>query len=59
MDFSSNQNIYLEDKVLGVIHDLRQNPYSFTGTSGILNDRFVLRYNEHLEEMILLIIRMF
>ncbi len=42
--FSGNQNIYLEDKVLGVIHDLRQNPYSFTGVSGIVNDRFVLRY---------------
>ena len=42
--FESGQTIYLEDKVLGVIHDLRQNPYSFTGTSGILNDRFVLRY---------------
>jgi hypothetical protein len=42
--FSNNQNIYLEDKTLGVIHDLRQNPYSFTGTSGIINDRFVLRY---------------
>ena len=42
--FSGNQNIYLEDKVLGVIHDLRQNPYSFSVNSGILNDRFVLRY---------------
>ena len=42
--FEQGQNIYLEDKALGVIHDLRQNPYSFTGTSGILNDRFVLRY---------------
>jgi hypothetical protein len=42
--FERGQNIYLEDKTLGVIHDLRQNPYSFTGTSGILNDRFVLRY---------------
>ena len=42
--FESGQTIYLEDKVLGVIHDLRQNPYSFTGTTGILNDRFVLRY---------------
>ncbi|MQP24441.1 choice-of-anchor D domain-containing protein [Flavobacterium sp. LMO8] len=42
--FESGQNIYLEDKSLGVIHDLRQNPYSFTGTYGILNDRFVLRY---------------
>ena len=42
--FERGQTIYLEDKVLGIIHDLRQNPYSFTGTSGILNDRFVLRY---------------
>ena len=42
--FERGQNIYLEDKTLSVIHDLRQNPYSFTGTSGILNDRFVLRY---------------
>ena len=42
--FESDQTIYLEDKALGVIHDLRQNPYSFTGTSGIINDRFVLRY---------------
>lgn len=48
--FAGNQNIYLEDKVLGVIHDLRQNPYSFSVNSGILNDRFVLRYtNETLE----------
>jgi hypothetical protein len=42
--FERGQTIYLEDKVLGIIHDLRQNPYSFTGTTGILNDRFVLRY---------------
>ena len=42
--FESDQTIYLEDKSLGVIHDLRQNPYSFTGVSGIVNDRFVLRY---------------
>ena len=40
----NNQNIYLEDKLLGIIHDLRQNPYSFTSVSGIINDRFVLRY---------------
>ncbi|WP_291137772.1 choice-of-anchor D domain-containing protein [Flavobacterium sp. UBA7663] len=42
--FESGQTIYLEDKSLGLIHNLRQNPYSFTATSGILNDRFVLRY---------------
>ncbi|WP_293875316.1 choice-of-anchor D domain-containing protein [Flavobacterium sp.] len=39
------QNIYLEDKLLGVIYDLRQNPYIFNATAGIINDRFVLRYN--------------
>jgi hypothetical protein len=42
---NSSQNIYLEDKLLGVIYDLRQNPYSFNATAGIINDRFVLRYN--------------
>ena len=41
----SSQNIYLEDKQLGIIYDLRQNPYSFNATAGIINDRFVLRYN--------------
>lgn len=42
--FSLNQAIYLEDTALGIIHDLRQAPYTFTGTSGIVNNRFVLRY---------------
>ena len=41
----ATQNIYLEDKLLGVIYDLRQNPYVFNATAGIINDRFVLRYN--------------
>ncbi|UGS23821.1 GEVED domain-containing protein [Flavobacterium channae] len=41
---TTNQNIYVEDKLLGVIHDLRQSPYSFTGVSGIINGRFILRY---------------
>jgi hypothetical protein len=41
------QNIYIEDKQLGVIHDLRQNPYIFTASAGIFNDRFVLRYERN------------
>ena len=41
------QNIYLEDKLLGVVHDLRQNPYSFSATAGIINERFMLRYNNN------------
>ena len=42
--FSGNQNIYLEDKLLGIIHDLRSNPYSFSANAGEVNNRFVLRY---------------
>jgi hypothetical protein len=41
------QNIYIEDKLLGIIHDLRQNPYSFTTLAEIFNDRFVLRYERN------------
>lgn len=41
---NASQNIYLEDKLLGITHDLRQNPYSFTANAGIVNDRFVLKY---------------
>jgi hypothetical protein len=38
------QNIYLEDTMLGTIHDLKLNPYSFTSTTGTHSSRFVLRY---------------
>ncbi|PWA05181.1 fibronectin type III domain-containing protein [Flavobacterium psychrotolerans] len=38
------QNIYLEDKLLNIIHDLRQAPYTFTTVGGRLDDRFILRY---------------
>jgi hypothetical protein len=39
------QNIYLEDKELGVMHNLRVSPYTFNASTGIINDRFVLRYD--------------
>jgi len=42
--FAQGQPIYLEDKVLNVIYDLRQAPYVFTTAVGTFNDRFVLRY---------------
>jgi len=41
-----NQNIYIEDKLLNVIHNLKQNPYAFTTQTGIFDDRFVLRYTD-------------
>ncbi len=40
------QNIYIEDKLLNVIHNLKETPYNFTSSTGIYDDRFVLRYTE-------------
>ncbi len=39
-----SQNIYLEDTLLNVIHDLKSSPYSFATVSGTFDERFVLRY---------------
>lgn len=39
-----NQNIYLEDRLLNIIHDLKLSPYTFTSAIGSFDDRFVLRY---------------
>jgi len=38
------QNVYLEDTLLGVIHDLRQSDYTFATEIGTFDTRFVLRY---------------
>lgn len=43
----NNQKIYLEDLLLGTIHDLRVSPYSFTSQAGEFNNRFVLRYTNN------------
>jgi hypothetical protein len=42
----TNQNIYLEDKLLNVIHNLRSAPYQFAANTGEYIDRFVLRYTQ-------------
>ena len=41
---TTDQNIYLEDTYLGIVHDLRSNPYSFSSETGTFNDRFILKY---------------
>jgi hypothetical protein len=38
------QNIYLEDTLLNVIHDLKASPYTFVTEAGTFDNRFVLRY---------------
>jgi len=44
--FAGEQNVYLEDRMLNLIHDLRQSPYIFSSATGVFNDRFVLRYTD-------------
>lgn len=39
-----NQDIYVEDKLLNVIHNLKVSPYTFATEIGTFDDRFVLRY---------------
>ena len=43
-DENEPQDIYLEDTYLGIIHDLKINPYSFSIEEGAFNDRFILRF---------------
>lgn len=39
-----DKKVYLEDKLLNIIHDLTTSPYIFDSTVGTFNDRFELRY---------------
>lgn len=38
------QNIYLEDTLLNLVHDLKASPYVFASTAGVFESRFVLRF---------------
>lgn len=44
---NDSQNIFLEDTQLGIIHNLRNSPYTFTVNSGMHNSRFILRYTDN------------
>ncbi|MGB3605545.1 T9SS type A sorting domain-containing protein, partial [Psychroserpens sp.] len=41
---NEEQDIFLEDVYLGIVHNLRLSPYTFSHTAGALNDRFLMRY---------------
>jgi hypothetical protein len=41
-----NQNIYIEDRDLNIIHDLKNSPYTFTAGAGTFENRFTLRYTD-------------
>lgn len=40
----TEQNVYIEDKLLNIIHDLKNSPYSFFTSEGTFDDRFALRF---------------
>ncbi|MEK8179632.1 T9SS sorting signal type C domain-containing protein [Flavobacterium buctense] len=40
----TSQTIYLEDTLLGIIHDLKIAPYTFVTEVGTFDTRFILRY---------------
>ena len=42
--FESDQEIFLEDKYLNVVHDLKLAPYNFVADKGSFKDRFALKY---------------
>lgn len=42
----TNQTVYLEDKVLNVIHNLSQGAYQFVTDAGTFDTRFVLRFTD-------------
>src|SRR5690606_7736692 len=42
--FETGQAIYLEDLQLGIIHDIKTAPYTFSTSNGRFENRFVLRY---------------
>ena len=44
---NTNQDIFLEDTYLNIIHDLRNTPYSFNSNIGTFNNRFILRYTNN------------
>jgi len=41
-----NQQVYLEDRWLNLMHNLKQSDYSFTTQAGTFNNRFVLRFSD-------------
>ncbi|TRX33531.1 fibronectin type III domain-containing protein [Flavobacterium sp. ZT3R18] len=41
------ESVFVEDKVKGVVVDLKKGPYSFSTSIGTFNDRFVLRFTDN------------
>ncbi|MBC7642430.1 MAG: T9SS sorting signal type C domain-containing protein, partial [Flavobacterium sp.] len=42
-----NQNVYLQDNLLNVVHNLKQSNYNFHSAIGTFNNRFLLRFSNN------------
>ena len=42
--FLGNQNVYLKDNLLNIIHDIKATEYSFSSSAGTFNNRFEIVY---------------
>lgn len=42
----NNQDIFIKDKSINMIHDLKVSPYMFTSQDGIFNERFEIVYKD-------------
>ena len=42
----ATQNVFIEDKLLNVVHNIKDTPYAFSTQAGTFDDRFVLRYTD-------------
>jgi len=49
----TNENIYIEDKLMNTIFNLKDAPYSFMANKGVIKDRFTIRFtkNENITEI--------
>ncbi|MBE9575184.1 T9SS sorting signal type C domain-containing protein [Flavobacterium proteolyticum] len=43
--FETDQAIYIQDLQLGITHNLKESPYSFTTEAGNYNNRFILKFS--------------
>jgi hypothetical protein len=39
-----NHDIYIEDKQMHIVHNLKESPYNFKTAAGVFDGRFILRY---------------
>jgi hypothetical protein len=44
--FFSDKDVFIEDKVENVFHDLKAAPYTFSSVAGVFDDRFVIHYQD-------------